>query len=271
MIKKVHHVGIVVRSLEEGCRFYGDALGLPLHKIETIQEQGVKAALLTIGDCEIELLEPIDPEGGVARFLERRGEGLHHICFETDDIERELAGLKERGVDLIDQQPRRGLAGLICFLHPRAHRGVLVELAQPVEEERHVAGLKRLDHVVAAVRELEAAAQAWERNLGLKVEHISQAAGGDVKLAGLSAGNALVELAQPLTPDHRLAAFMDERGEGLYSLCIEVDDVEAVVGELHGRGVQVSDPEPGLWEGTRLARVSRESAHGVLIQLLQRQ
>jgi methylmalonyl-CoA epimerase len=271
MIKKVHHVGIVVRSLEEAYRFYRDALGLPLHKEATVQEQGVKAALLTLGDCEIELLEPIDPEGGVARFLQRRGEGLHHICLETDDIEGELAALKERGVELIDQQPRRGLAGLICFLHPRAHRGVLVELAQPVEQEGHVARLKRLDHVAVAVRELEEAAQAWERNLGLKVERVFQPAGSDVRLASLSAGNAFVELAQPLTSDHRLAAFMDEQGEGMFALSIEVDDLEAVVAELRGRGVQVSDPEPGVWEGTRLARISRESSHGVAIHLLQRQ
>ena len=133
MIKKIHHVGIVVRSLEDGYRFYRDTLGLPLHKEATVQEQGVKAALLTLGDFEIELLEPIDPQGGVARFLERRGEGLHHICFETDDIEAELGGLRQRGVELIDQKPRHGLAGLICFLHPKAHKGVLVELAQPVE------------------------------------------------------------------------------------------------------------------------------------------
>jgi methylmalonyl-CoA epimerase len=133
MIRKVHHVSIVVRSLEEGCRFYRDTLGLPLHNETTLHDQGVKAAVLTLGDCEIELLEPIDPEGGVARFLEGRGEGLHHICFETDDIEGELARLKEHGVELIDEQPRRALAGLICFLHPRAQRGVLVELAQPVE------------------------------------------------------------------------------------------------------------------------------------------
>jgi methylmalonyl-CoA epimerase len=133
VIRKVHHVGLVVPSLEEAYRFYRDRLGLSLHKEATLQEHGVKAALLTLGDCEIELLEPIDPEGGVARFLERHGEGLHHICFQTDDLSSELAGLKERGVELIDQEPRRGLAGLICFLHPRAHRGVLVELAQPVE------------------------------------------------------------------------------------------------------------------------------------------
>jgi len=271
MIKKVHHVGIVVRNLEEGYRFYRDVLGLPLHKEKTIEEQGVRAALLTLGDSEIELLEPIDPQGGVARFLERRGGGLHHVCFETDDIEGDLAGLKERGVELIDQQPRLGLAGLVCFLHPRAHRGVLVELAQPVEQEEHVASLKRLDHVAVAVRELEEAAQAWERNLGLKVERVFQPAGSDVRVASLPAGNAFVELAQPLTSDHRLAAFMDEQGEGMFSLAIEVADLEAAVAELRGRGAQVSDPEPGVWEKTRLVHISRESGRGVAIDLLQRQ
>jgi methylmalonyl-CoA epimerase len=133
-----------------------------------------------------------------------------------------------------------------------------------------VARLKRLDHVAVAVRELEEAAQAWERNLGLKVERVFQPTGSDVRLASLPAGNAFVELAQPLTPEHRLAAFMDERGEGMFSLAIEVDDLEAAVAELRGRGVQVSDPEPGVWEGTRLARIGREWGHGVAIQLLQR-
>ncbi len=134
MIRKIHHLGIAVRSLEEALRFYRDVLGLPVHKQAIIEEQGVKAALLTIGDSEIELLEPLGAETAVGRFLERRGEGLHHLCLQTDDIEGELVGLKRKDVELVDQQPRHGLAGLICFLHPRAHRGVLVELAQPVDQ-----------------------------------------------------------------------------------------------------------------------------------------
>ncbi|HKZ50905.1 MAG TPA: methylmalonyl-CoA epimerase [Dehalococcoidia bacterium] len=133
MIQKIHHIGIVVRNLEEALRFYRDVLGLHVHKQDVIQDQGAKAALLPLGDSEIELLEPLGPDTAVGRFLERRGEGMHHVCFQTGDIQDELAGLKSRGVELIDQQPRRGLAGLICFLHPRANRGVLVELAQPVD------------------------------------------------------------------------------------------------------------------------------------------
>ncbi len=133
MIKKIHHISIVVRDMEEAFLFYRDALGLPLHKITILEDQGVKAAVLPLGDCEIELVEPIRPDTGVARFLERRGEGFHHICLETDDIERELDGLHARDVQLIDDEPRSGLAGRVGFVHPDAHHGVLVELVQPTE------------------------------------------------------------------------------------------------------------------------------------------
>jgi methylmalonyl-CoA epimerase len=131
MLTKIHHVGIVVRSIAVAYAFYRDTLSLPIHKEDTIQDQGVKASLLTIGASEIELLEPITPGTGIARFLDSRGEGLHHVCFATDDVRRELAAARARGVPVIDQQPRPGLAGLICFLHPRAGHGVLIEYAQP--------------------------------------------------------------------------------------------------------------------------------------------
>ena len=133
MIQKIHHVAIAVRSLDEALRFYRDTLGLPVHEQAVRHDQGVKAALLTIGESEIELLEPLGPDTPVGRFLERRGEGIHHICLQTDGIDKELADLKAKGVELIDREPRQGLVGRICFLHPRATNGVLVELAQPPE------------------------------------------------------------------------------------------------------------------------------------------
>jgi methylmalonyl-CoA/ethylmalonyl-CoA epimerase len=137
MIKKVHHVGIVVHDMEQAMGFYRDLLGLHVHKLETIQEQGVKAALLTLGDSEVELLEPVVPDTGVARYLERKGEGLHHVCFEVDDVEADLASLKQSGTEMIDQQTRIGLAGRICFLHPSAMDGALVELCQPLDDDAH--------------------------------------------------------------------------------------------------------------------------------------
>ncbi len=131
MLKKIHHVGIVVRNIEAAYAFYRDTLSLPVAKQDIIPDQGVKAALLTIGASEIELLEPLDPNTGVARFLERQGEGLHHLCFETDDVAQALEAAKAKGLPVIDRQPRPGLAGMICFLHPKASHGVLVEYAQP--------------------------------------------------------------------------------------------------------------------------------------------
>jgi methylmalonyl-CoA epimerase len=133
MIEKIHHVGIAVKSLDEALRFYSETLGLTVHKQATVEQQGVKAVLITVGQSEIELLEPLSPETPVGRFLERRGEGVHHVCLQTDGIEQELADLKAKGVELIDKEPRIGLAGRIAFVHPRATNGVLVELAEPLD------------------------------------------------------------------------------------------------------------------------------------------
>ena len=134
MLKKIHHVGVVVPDLEQAMGLWRDLLGLHLTKTEVIHDQGVKAALLQAGDSEIELLEPLNPENGVGKFLARRGGGLHHVCFETADVARELEDARAKGLPLIDQKPRRGLAGMICFLHPKAARGVLIEYAQPFDE-----------------------------------------------------------------------------------------------------------------------------------------
>ena len=135
MLKKIHHVGIVVPDLDQAMILWRDTLGLHLTKSMVVQDQGVKAALLRAGETEIELLEPINPENGVGRFLAKRGGGLHHVCFETDDVARELEAARSKGIQLIDQRPRPGLAGMICFLHPKAARGVLVEFAQPFDDD----------------------------------------------------------------------------------------------------------------------------------------
>ena len=134
MIEKIHHVGVVVESADEALKFYRDALGLPVTEDRVIEDQGVRGVLLAIGGSEIELLEPVEEGTGVARFLESRGEGMHHICFETDDVDKELDAARDKGIQLIDEKPRLGLAGMICFLHPKSNHGVLVEFAQPLAE-----------------------------------------------------------------------------------------------------------------------------------------
>ena len=134
MLKKIHHVGVVVKSADEAMKFYRDALGLEVTEDRVIEDQGVRGVLLKIGNSEIELLEPTRDDTGVAKFLATRGEGMHHICFESDDVQAELEGARAKGIPLIDEQPRLGLAGMICFLHPKANHGVLVEFATPLAE-----------------------------------------------------------------------------------------------------------------------------------------
>jgi methylmalonyl-CoA epimerase len=126
--RRVHHVGVVVRSLDDAYATFRDALGLTLVKEQVIEDQGVRAALLDLGNALLELLEPTVPDTGIARYLERRGEGLHHVCLEVDDIHASLADLKSKGIQLIDDAPRPGLTGEIAFIHPSALHGVLVEL-----------------------------------------------------------------------------------------------------------------------------------------------
>ncbi len=133
MLTKIHHVGVVVHSADEAMKFYRDALGLEVSADKVIEDQGVRGVLLQIGNSEIELLEPTRDDTGVARFLASRGEGMHHICFESDDVHKELEAAKAKGIELIDQAPRVGLAGMICSLHPKTNHGVLVEFATPIE------------------------------------------------------------------------------------------------------------------------------------------
>jgi len=133
MIKKVDHISIVVKNLDEALQLYDNLFGLKHSKIETISQQGVRAAILPVGEgSEIELMEPIDPQSGVAKFLENRGEGVHHICLEVDNVDQELSAVAEKGAQLIDKQGRPGLAGKIGFIHPKSTKGVLIELAQKV-------------------------------------------------------------------------------------------------------------------------------------------
>jgi methylmalonyl-CoA epimerase len=131
MAKRVDHVGILVSNLDEAIKLYEDCLGVVVDKIETVSEQGVRAAILSLAEgAKLELLEPL-PGSNLARVLEKRGEGLHHITFEVDDVDNELSRLSEL-VELIDKKPRQGLEGLVAFLHPKSLRGVLIELCQRI-------------------------------------------------------------------------------------------------------------------------------------------
>ncbi len=133
MYRKIDHVAIAVHSLESALKIYGAAMGFEGWRIEEIAEQKTRVALLPIGESHLELLEATEPESPVANFLAKRGEGMHHICFEVEDLDVEVARLLKAGIRLIDSSPRNGAGGKrIAFIHPSSTNGVLVELAQTV-------------------------------------------------------------------------------------------------------------------------------------------
>jgi methylmalonyl-CoA epimerase len=130
MIKKIDHIAIVVRSIEEALQVYEGAMGIELTEVEEVPEQAVRVAFLPVGESKLELVEPLTMDSGVAKFLEKRGEGMHHICLEVEDIEAALQALAAKGVRLIDEQPRQGAHGRVAFLHPKSAHGVLIELIE---------------------------------------------------------------------------------------------------------------------------------------------
>jgi methylmalonyl-CoA/ethylmalonyl-CoA epimerase len=130
-IKHIDHIGIAVKSIEEGGKFFSDILGLKLENVETVEEQKVKTGFFPITDSEIELLESTEPDGPVAKHINARGEGIQHIAFRVENIDEALQELKEKGVRMIDHEPRKGAGGArIAFIHPKESHGVLVELCE---------------------------------------------------------------------------------------------------------------------------------------------
>jgi len=246
-MRRIHHVGVVVKRLADAYRFYRDVLGLPLLKEKTIADQGVRAALLGAGDTEIELLEPIDASSGIGRFLERRGEGLHHLCFETPDVADALAGLKRRGAELIDTIPRDGLAGRIAFLHPRACRGVLVELATPPSDEppTHASplGLKRL---VLGAQDVKQTAGRFQALFGFAEVAMND---GPRTMLGVGKGALLVVPAAEVGGT-----------EGMVALSLVAEDFSALTAALRRAGT------PRL-EGTAEVSIEPTGSHGVHLHI----
>jgi len=247
-MRRIHHVGVVVKRLVEAFKFYRDVLGLPLLKEREIPDQGVRAALLAAGDTEIELLEPLDPSNGIGRFLERRGEGLHHLCFETPDVSKSLATLKERKAELIDHAPRAGLAGQIAFLHPRACAGVLVELATPPAGESasgHPSplGLKRL---VIGAQDVKQTADRFQALFGFSEMAMN---GGPRTMLSVGTGALLVVPAAEVGGT-----------EGMVALSLVAEDFFGLTDALRRTGT------PRL-EGTGEVTVEPTGSHGVHLHI----
>ena len=136
MIQKVDHIGIAVSSIEQSLGYYQDVLGLTLEGLETVESQGVKVAFLNAGNTKLELLEPLSEESPVAKFISKRGEGIHHIALGVESIQARIDEMKDKGITMIDHTPRIGAhAAKVAFLHPKSTQGVLYELCERGEKQ----------------------------------------------------------------------------------------------------------------------------------------
>ncbi|MCK5087861.1 MAG: methylmalonyl-CoA epimerase [Melioribacteraceae bacterium] len=127
----IEHIGIAVKNLEESIKYYEDVLGLKCYAVEEVKDQKVKTAFFKVGQTKIELLESTDPDGPIGKYIEKRGEGIHHLAFHVNGIEKALKEIEEKGIRLIDTEPRKGAEGLnIAFLHPKSTNGVLTEFCE---------------------------------------------------------------------------------------------------------------------------------------------
>ena len=134
MYKKINHIGVAVKDLDKAIELYRDQLGLEFNGIDVVESQKVKVAFFKIGETNIELVAPTSEDSPIAKYLEKNREGIHHICFEVEDINKTLNELKSRGVKLINEEPRKGAHGtLIAFIHPKSTNGVLTEICQVLE------------------------------------------------------------------------------------------------------------------------------------------
>lgn len=246
MILRIHHVGIVVNRLGGAYEFYRGTLGLPLVKEAKVCDQGVRAALLAAGESEIELLEPLAPDSGIGKFLHKRGEGLHHVCFEVADVGAALRDLEGRRVALIDRAPRAGLAGAVAFLHPAACAGVLVELATPPPGAHTPDAPLRLKRLVIGVTDPKETARLFQQMFDLPEVGMND---GPRTMLAVGRGALL------MVPAHEVGGTA-----GMVALSLVATDFSALTAALERGGAR-------LLRGTGEVTVDPASSHGVHLHI----
>jgi len=247
MVTNIHHVGIAVRGLKQAYRFWRDTLGLPLAREAEIAEQGVRAAFLSAGETEIELLEPLAPDSPIGRFLARRGEGLHHVCFKTEDVAGDLAALRSKSVALLDAAPRRGLAGRVAFLHPSACHGVLVELATPEASEAGAESPVRFKRLVIGSPKPHDTAKTYQDLFGLPEVEVN---GGPRTMLGWAGGGTLL-----MVPATEVGGM-----EGMVALSMVAPDLPPLIERLERA-------DTALLLGAGELTVEPTSSHGVHLHI----
>ncbi len=241
MFKRVHHVGIAVQELAAAYTLWRDTLGLSVIREAELRDQGVRAALLACGACEVELLEPLSPDTPVGRYLATRGEGLHHLCLESDNVERDVARFFGTGVELIDAKPRKGLAGMIAFVHPRSCAGILVEVTTPFDAAPPPDSPLTVTVIHLIVEDVQTATHLYRDMFGLPIR-ISHP---DWSIAQLAAGPVAVQLSSTTTTAGK---------PGLSMLRLMTRDVAGMASRLESHGIAFRQDQVGLVLGPGATR-----------------
>jgi catechol 2,3-dioxygenase-like lactoylglutathione lyase family enzyme len=288
-LKRIDHVVAIVRDLDGAFETYTRQLGFPVSwRVES--KDGWRSSAVWLGDASLELLDPSENNGEAGAFfqraLESRGEGLFLVAFQPNGIDQSVGFLRERGAAVTDPvksavsntDGRDGPRGYrSAFIGRRSTAGLNTFLCEydspftPTEGGGGALKVKKLDHIIIATDDLEGAKAAWEKNIGLKEDtSLDHPLGAGFKVARLPIGQAFLELVQPVDQVGRFYEQFQKRGEGMFSISVEVEDLDEAVSFLKGKGVRVSEPEASIWPGARLARINHEHTHGVSIQLIER-
>jgi len=289
-VKRLDHAVVLSADMEASRRLWADVLGVRLALDRTFPERNARILFFRLADITVEI------SGGAVQAKEGVGkpDRVWGLAWGVDDLQATCDRLNAAGIETSGPRPGIKPGTLVATAKGPAMHGVATLLIEHTPEsfrpasrlprgaafdspltasgatERRAFTARALDHVVISAEDLEATARRWSSTLGLPAGEAVQPEGARFRLATLPAGNAFIELVQPLAEDHRIARRMAERGPGMYSLALEVDDLDAAVRDLRAKGVPVSEPEPGIWPGTRVARVNKSATNGVSLQLIQR-
>ena len=283
-VKRMDHAVVLSADMEASRRLWGDVLGARLALDRTFPERNTRILFFRLGDITIEI------SGGAQQTEEGLGkpDRLWGIAWGVDDLAATCERLRSVGIDASGPRPGIKPGTLVATVRSEHAHGVATLLIEhtaqsfrPESRQPHGAAfdnapgrrafeLLGLDHIVISAADADATAAKWAQTLGLQPEPAVTPDATHMKLARLPAGNAFVELAQPLSEDHRIARSIADRGPGMFSISLEVDNLEAAAADLSAKGVPVSAPEPGVWANTRIARINKRATNGVSIQLIER-
>jgi methylmalonyl-CoA epimerase len=267
MIREVHHVGIAVRSLETAHALFREALGLPLVKEGNVPTRGARVAMLAVGRSYLELVQPASDDSPFAKHIEERGEGLHHLALWSDDVESQVATLRDQGAPLEDHEPREGFTGRLSFLHPQAFDGALLEVVQPEEAKAQKGNgnrggsswrVTRIDHVVMRVPDANATCSRFDSYFGIPTKRSFER--GPMMFAFLRPGDVIIEVIGPKDGG--------DPGSGrIAGLAFEVRGIDELAASLKEKGYPVGEPHAAL-QGGRIVSVHHSGACGVPVAFI---